>query len=55
MMPVRLDVLFHNECHFGEKVALRVADDAEGGDICEIQRPDGKKAVAARVLWKNRG
>lgn len=52
MMPVRLDVLFHNECHFGERVALRVADGSAGENICEIIRPDGKKAVACRICWK---
>lgn len=52
MMPVRLDVLFHNECHFGERVALRVAEGSAGENICEIIRPDGKKAVACRICWK---
>lgn len=53
MMPSRLDVLFHNECHFGERVALRVSPDADGTNNCEIIRSDGKKAVSCRICWKN--
>lgn len=54
MMPVRFDILFHNECHFGDKVTLRIAPapDVADCDICEILRPDEKKAVTARICWK---
>lgn len=46
----RFDIIFHQECHFGETVTLRV--DHKG--VCSIVRPDGKKAVAARILFQGR-
>ena len=50
----RLDIMFHNECHFGETVTLNVSDgtDACPGDICDIVKPDGTRAVSARLLWR---
>ena len=50
----RLDIMFHNECHFGETVALRVAEGPGScpSDICEIVKPDGTRAVSARILWR---
>ncbi len=54
MAARRLDIMFHNECHFGETVALRVAEGPGScpGDICEIVKPDGTRAVSARILWR---
>lgn len=43
----RFDIIFHQECHFGETVTLLV----DSGGVCSILRPDGKKAVAARILF----
>ncbi len=47
----RIDLLFHHECHFGEAVELRVCDDGDKA-TCEIIRPDGMRAVAAAIEWK---
>ncbi|MCM1067370.1 MAG: thioesterase [Muribaculaceae bacterium] len=54
MVPARFDIMFHHECHFGETVQLRVADGPEScpGDLCEIVKTDGTRAVAARIFWK---
>ena len=54
MAARRLDIMFHNECHFGETVALRVAEGPGScpSDICEIVKPDGTRAVSARILWR---
>ena len=48
----RFDVHFHHECHYGEAVSLRVTHiDGNGTQQCEIVRPGGIRAVAARMLW----
>ncbi len=54
MKPARFDIMFHRECHYADTVQLRVADGPATcpGDICEIISPDGIRAVAARILWK---
>lgn len=46
----RFDIIFHQECHFGDTVTLRV----DGSNVCTIVRPDGKKAVAARIIFSGR-
>lgn len=50
----RFDIMFHHECHFGQEVVLRVCDtpDSRHGALCEIALPDGSRAMAARILWK---
>lgn len=55
MAAARLDIMFHNECHFGETITLRVADgpDSCPGDICEIIKEDGTRAISARLLWRS--
>ena len=53
-VPSRFDIVFHRECHYDETVTLRVAEGPEAcpGSICEIIKPDGVRAVAARIFWQ---
>ena len=53
-IPSRFDILFHHECHYGEEICLHVAPGTEAcpGDICELTKADGTRAVAARIFWK---
>ncbi|MDE6853770.1 MAG: acyl-[acyl-carrier-protein] thioesterase [Muribaculaceae bacterium] len=48
----RFDIHFHHECHFGDSVCLRV-EPTDSGDVCDIIAPDGTRAVAARVIWRD--
>ncbi len=50
----RLDLLFHHECRFGEKVAVRISDNAaDNSSDCEITR-EGVRVVGARFRWIRR-
>ncbi len=50
----RFDIMFHNECHYGQTVTMRIGNgpDSCPGNICEIVQPDNRKAVTARIIWK---
>ncbi len=54
MFPSRFDIMFHHECHFGDKIKLRVASGPDNcpGDICEIVSENGVRAVCARIFWR---
>ncbi len=53
-VPSRFDIVFHRECRYDETVTLRVAEGPEScpGSICEIVKPDGVRAVTARIFWQ---
>lgn len=48
--PARFDILFHQECVYGEAVDLRFDDSG----ICEIVKDDGTRALAAHISWMKR-
>ena len=50
MMVRRLDLLFHQECHFGETIKLLVSAENNSANDCELSR-DGNRVVAARLTW----
>ena len=49
----RFDIVFNHECHYGETVDVRVGPAAAPleGEICELAKADGVRAVAARIAW----
>lgn len=46
----RIDLLFHNECRFGENVTVRVANPNADVSDCELSRQD-VRTVGARFSW----
>lgn len=46
----RLDLLFHHECRYGDRVQVRTSTTG-GESLCEIMRDD-TRAVAARIVWQ---
>lgn len=49
----RIDLFFHHECRFGERISLRVANEnGSGRDLCEIVAPDGTRAIGAAITWR---
>lgn len=47
-----IDISYHHECYFGERVQLRVQTVEHTSD-CEITR-DGTRAVGFRIYWRPR-
>lgn len=49
----RFDIVFNRECHYGETVQMRVAPAPAPmeGDLCELVKPDGTRAIAARFAF----
>lgn len=49
----RLDIAFHRECHYGERIGLRVSTDERLLSHCELT--DGSvRAVSAAIAWRTR-
>ncbi len=47
----RFDIAFHRECHYGERVSLKVHTDDSMVSLCELT--DGSsRAVSATIAWK---
>lgn len=54
VQPFRFDILFHQECHYGETVKVRIAPEDESlRQNWEIRSADDKRAVSGIMGWKD--